>query len=105
MRDKIIEKIEVLRKTILNDKNVNVLDKGLYCFELCEIRLEIEEQELKSDLLNPVIKSQIFLVNYYCNGAQSIEGAFSSQDLADKWISKQTDNIPYCTLVSPIDFL
>tara|TARA_R110000787_G_scaffold127868_1_gene239511 strand:- start:2275 stop:2577 length:303 start_codon:yes stop_codon:yes gene_type:complete len=61
MRDKIIEKIEVLRKTILNDKNVNVLDKGLYCFELCEIRLEIEELELKPDLLHDVSESLIEL--------------------------------------------
>ena len=67
MRDKIIEKIEVLRKTILNDKNVNVLDKGLYCFELCEIRLEIEELELKPDLLHDVSKPFLCFEEDFCD--------------------------------------
>lgn len=68
MRDNIIEKIEVLRKTILNDKNVNVLDKGLYCVELMDIRLEVEELELKSDLLNTVIET---CIHTKCNNFQS----------------------------------
>ena len=66
--DKIIEKIEALRKEILNDKNVCVFDKGLYCVELMDIRLEVEELELKSDLLNPVIET---CIHTRCNNLQS----------------------------------
>ena len=61
-------------------------------------------QRIKQWFLQFVSKrKEVFIVNYYMDGRQYFEGAYSSNKLARQWINKQEDSICYLILVMPLD--